>query len=257
MSKRPALIDHQTIDGSGKLAVVKIVPVKERPVLTSKVSGIPSAVDILSSASGGISAEIAEDLLIGVGTAKGDLISVRFAFGPRAARGLALDDAVERLTALLGESIVIDEHALVWDVLISEDGIAIDLFERSAEIALALGMYDEHDYADIGFTITSYVSELDRTITAMSPEDQKTLALSPDATSDELEAIIRLSEPGIQISAINNPNTDIGLIRQVAENGPPILVADKNGLSAKTNKQIQVAAKTEMARRSRRSKRNG
>lgn len=255
MAKRPLLIDRQTIDGSGKLAVVKIIPVKEKPTIASKAFGIPSAVDILSSASEGISAEIAEDLLIGVGTTKGDLISINFTFGPRSARGLEHGDAAIKLAELLGDSISITGNVLAWEILIEENGVAIDLFEQSAAIALALGMYDEHDYADIGFTITSYVSELDRVIVAMSPEEQKALALSAQATADELEVLIRLTEPGTQISAINNPNTDTSLIKRVSESGPPILVADKNGLSAKTNKQIQVAAKTEMARRLRKSRR--
>lgn len=258
MAKRRLLIDKQALDESGKIVRVSFVAGGAKADVLrapTAAAGIPSAVGIQSAAGGSVSMEIADDLVIGVGVSKGDRIVVRFILTQVLVTPLSVEEIEQRVTPLFDDAIIATDDGIAWTHTFVDDVTPLDLFELSAEVAHALGIHVDAGHSGISFVIDSYTSAVDDRIATMTGPEQKVLACSMDATPDELSALIKIAEPGTQISAITNPHARESIVRKIANSGPFQTGTAKNAASARTNRMIQEAASTELARRARKAKR--
>jgi len=253
MSKKQRMIEGQVVDPSGKIITVSVIAAKQNPHQAS-AAGIPSAVGIASAADNEMSAEVADDLSVGIGTAPDDELRVRFSATP-SVRVPPFAQFTARISELLGGSIEVDDAGVTWTHAFTHDGEEVNLFESSAALSEIVGLQADAVGSGIRFVIEGYTSAIDRRILEMTPEDRKGLAQSREASVAELSTLVRLAEPGTQISAINNPATPDELVKRIADSGPVRLETTKTGAPSRVARLIQDAAKTELARRARKSKR--
>lgn len=254
MPKKPILIEQQIVDRSGKIIMVRVID--DRPTIESRRSTpVPSLIGIASAASGNVSIEVSDDLVIGAGVRSGDRISVRFLVGLASSRYLDLDGVQESLAAMLGGSIKIEGDEILWSFIMKFDREKLDLFELSASILSIIDPQHDADYTSISFIVESYISELNYRIGNLSEEEQRNLASSSATSSIDLGALLYLGKPSIQILVIANPRTPSNAIRRMAETGPSVLEVSKRGTATKINNKIRNLATREIIDRERRARR--
>jgi len=251
MGRRARMTEQQVVGTDGKIVTVS-VPVARDSVLTPPV--IPSAIVGGSAADDELTAEVADTLGSGVGVHAGDFLTVTFTVADRGPAVPSDSELLASVTDEIGGQLTPGDRTLVWDTVIDHDGAEINLHEIAVLMTTHLRLGEATEQL-LSFHVDRYTSPVEARVESLTAEEQKALALAPDATAEELIALLHVAAPNVQISALGNPATPDDIIHEVANHGPYRVEVDRNEVATRSNKTVQHAASSELSRRARLARR--